>query len=345
MTFLEHVSLAPHTSFKIGGPARFFCIVKTVDELKAAVLFANSKKVPFFILGGGSNILISDKGFAGLVIKMEITGISLKVERSKKGEENTIVIAGAGESWDGLVKYAVLKGLGGIENLSLIPGTVGAAPIQNIGAYGSEVKDAIWWVEVLDVKLVEITTLSKNKCAFRYRSSIFKDMPGRYIVTRVAFKLSKDAPLNIEYRDVQEWYRTHADHPRTIAGVRDAVVAIRTAKLPDLKQWGTAGSFFKNPIIAANHYSELKKKYPEMPGFPEADGRVKVPLGWILDKVCNAKGLKAGNVSTYEKQALVLVATPGATAAEVDKLAIQLTDEVNELTGIVVEREVEYIGV
>lgn len=342
----ENVSLAPYTTFKIGGPARFFCIVSNEEELYEAVAFAKREKRRILLLGGGSNILISDVGFSGVVIKNEIMG-KVIVEDTP---ESLSVSVGAGELWDEFVGWAVERELYGIENLSAIPGTVGAAPVQNIGAYGSEISETVVKVRVLDTSLMKHRELSSTECMFSYRDSVFKVKKGRFLITRVDFKLKRVGAINIEYKDLREYFahKHESSHPLTLqpslAEVREAVIDIRWRKLPDWKLWGTAGSYFKNPVIAAHRYERLKKKYPDVPGFKQTDGRIKVPVAWLLDRVCNAKGLMIGNVGTYENQALVLVTRPGATAAEVISFAKKLMELVEQETTIKIEAEVEWVN-
>lgn len=334
MNIQENITLAQYTTFKIGGPAKFFAVCKSEDDLVEIVNFAKGKKLPIFILGGGSNILISDKGYKGLVIKMEIDGTDLSA-----------VSAGAGIIWDDFVAETVANGLYGLENLSAIPGTVGAAPVQNIGAYGMDVSRAVLSVRALDTKSMKFIELSNADCKFDYRDSVFKHEKGRYVITRVDFKLTTGGKVNIEYKDLKEYFQDRISVSRSdLAGVREAVVSIRAAKLPDWKKWGTAGSYFKNPIISKKKFESLKKKYPGLPGFPESDGSIKISLGWVLDKVCNFKGLSMGRVKIYEKQALVIVASAGATAEEVMKLAQELMREVKKKTGIMIEGEVEWVN-
>ncbi|MGC9605535.1 MAG: UDP-N-acetylmuramate dehydrogenase [Minisyncoccia bacterium] len=339
--FKENVPLAEHTTFKIGGPARFFCRPRSEDELVEAVRFAEDRKLRLFVLGGGSNVLISDEGFPGLVVKIELLGVEYK-----EGGDSTEVSAAAGEMWDGLVAKTVERGLYGLENLSAIPGTVGAAPVQNIGAYGSEAADSIVSVRALDRKAMKYVVLSNADCRFGYRDSIFKKDKDRYVISRVIFRLSNDGRVNIGYKDLAERFKQTETGalPPTLAEVRDAVIDIRWNKLPDWKLWGTAGSFFKNPIVDKDKWDELKAAYPDLPGFPEPDGRVKVSLGWILDKLCGAKSLCVGGARVYEKQALVVVAKPGATAAEVVDLSRELMKRVKGKTGIEVSAEVEWVN-
>lgn len=280
-------------------------------------------------------MLINDKGFDGLVIKIEIMGIE---------EQGNILSAGAGEQWDDFVEYTVEKGFYGVENLSAIPGTVGAAPVQNIGAYGAEASETISSVHVFDIKALKFVEISATDCGFSYRDSIFKHEKGRYIIARVSFALNKNGAVNTEYKDVKEYFGKKGIVSPSLTEVRDAIIDIRWNKLPDWKLWGTAGSFFKNPVIRTEHYERLKKEYPDLPGYPEGDDVVKVSLGWILDKICNMKGWCVGNVCTYDKQALVIVAKPGATSEEVVKMAHNIMKTVKDKTGIDIEGEVEWVN-
>jgi UDP-N-acetylmuramate dehydrogenase len=363
MKIIEGKPLADFTTFRIGGKARFFCAVENKEDLQEAVSFAKEKSVQIFILGGGSNILVSDKGFEGLVVKVDIKGIE-ELEKPKSSapakaetlkalvperkahragnQEDVFICAGAGENWDDFVGWAVSNGYGGLENLSLIPGTVGATPVQNIGAYGVEVGDLIESVEVFDIKENTFKKLSHKECSFSYRDSVFKHEKGRYVIASVLFKLKKNTTPDISYKDLVELFKNK--QKPSIAEVRAAVIAIRTAKLPDLSKVGTAGSFFKNPVISKEKYLELKERYPELPSFAESakggDGRVKVPLAWIIDKICGLKGKKYGKAGIHDTQALVIVNHGGATYEDVEKVAREVEKSVKEKTGIEIEREV-----
>lgn len=339
MKIIENQSLRELTTFKIGGLARYFCIAKNEDELIEAIGFSKKNKIPFFILGGGSNILVSDKGFDGIVIKIEIKGI-------KYEESDGIVraIVGAGENWDEFVADTVDKGYYGVENLSLIPGTVGASPVQNIGAYGSEVKDTIESVYVLDVKKDEYKTFSNSECDFSYRDSIFKKEKGRYVVISVIFNLSKEGKLNLTYKDVQEYFSRRQNSNPSLRQVRNAIIDIRTNKLPNLQEYGTAGSFFKNVIVSQAKAKEILSKYPEIIIHSINEKKVKIPLAWILDNICGFRGKRKGNVGVYKNQALVLVNYGNATADEITELAQEMVDAVYEKTGIEIFPEVEYVN-
>lgn len=328
-------SLKEMTTFKIGGRAQFFCAVQSESDLEEAVKFAKENSLQFFVLGGGSNILISDKGFEGLVIKMEMMGIEFAGEK---------VNVKAGEDWDNFVNETVKRGLYGLENLSLIPGTVGAAPVQNIGAYGSEVKDTIESVRVFDTMKGEFRDFSNSECQFEYRNSIFKRKDNPFIIVSVTFVLKKNGQVNIDYKDLQEYFLLKNNFKPSLTEVREAVISIRTAKLPDVRNVGTAGSFFKNPFLLHAQANELKKKYPELPIYTFNDESVKVSLAWILDKVCGYKGATKGNVGTYKNQALVLVNNGNATAEEIKEFAHEIKRVVKEKTAIDIEEEVQYVG-
>lgn len=334
---LKNILLAPLTTFQIGGRAEYFVVVQNKDELKEAVRFAKEKKLAITILGGGSNVLIADEGIHGLVIKNEIGGIEYKEDG-----ENVFVRAGAGVEWDALVAETVSKGYWGLENLSLIPGTVGATPIQNMGAYGVEVADVIVSVGAFDVPTLEQRVFTNAECEFGYRDSKFKHTEGqRFIVTDVTYKLSKSPKPILHYKDLES--RFNGEMP-SIQAIREAVIEIRSAKFPDTKSIGTAGSFFKNPIITAEAFKILREKYTEIPGFPEGNESVKVPLGWVLDRALGIKGVREGNVGTYEAQALVLVNLGGATAKEVDAFAKKIEEKVFDATQIKIEREVNFVS-
>jgi len=337
MTIQENVTLADYTTFKLGGQARFFAVVSSEEELIEVIAFCGEKNIPFFVLGGGSNLLISDHGYAGLVIKMEITGVNF---------DGPMVECAAGENWDDFVRKTIEHGLCGLENLSAIPGTVGAAPVQNIGAYGVEVQDFIYSVRAYDTRSREFVELGKKDCLFAYRDSLFKNQKGRYIVTKVSFKLKSDGLVNLSYKDLDKYFaEKKMGRLPTPPEIREAVIAIRREKLPDWKTWGTAGSFFKNPVIPLQQYVDLKIRYPDLPGYPECDGGfIKVSLGWILDKVCELKGKCFDKVCVYEKQALVIAVKPGALAQDVRDLTRKIHDVVYDKTNIKIEAEVEWVN-
>lgn len=348
MTILENIPLAPYTTFKIGGNARYFCVVKSEAEVREALEYAKDRQIEVFILGGGSNLLVSDKGFEGLVIKIEMKGASFE-----KGLDGSVLVsAWAGEGWDEFVAKTVEWGAWGLENLSAIPGTVGAAAVGNIGAYGAEVKDVIETVRAIHMDTLEKRAFTNDECQFSYRDSFFKTKAGRkYLITSVSFRLGAEPRPNLAYKDLAERFAGQASFSGTHqADIREAVIQIRAGKFPDISPQspiGTAGSFWKNPIIGAGHFAKLKARYPDMPSFAAPDGpegpRVKVPLAWILDHACKLKGFAKGNVGLYKNQPLVLVTEKGATATETSAFADQIAATVKENTGIEIEREVEML--
>ena len=331
MTLHRNVPLKSYTTFRIGGEAAYFTDVCSRSELGEAVSFAKKEKLPLFVLGGGSNLLVSDSGFPGLVVRMSFSGISFK-ERDGSVEAT----AAAGESWDDFVSESVKRNLWGLENLSGIPGTVGATPIQNVGAYGVEVKDVLSSVELFDTETLDVRNMENQECFFGYRDSFFKREEGkRYIVTAVSFRLSKTPAPILSYRDLMN--RFSGALP-ALSEIRDAVLSIRSKKFPDLSHFGTAGSFFKNPILPKGAYEKLKPRFPDMPAFP-ADGGVKISLAYLLDAL-SLKGEREGDVGTFERQPLVIVNFADASAADVDAFAKKIEAIVKDSTGIVLEREV-----
>lgn len=340
MEIQEHVLLAPFTTFRVGGNADYFCSVTSIDELREALLFARTRSLPFFVLGGGSNVLISDEGFPGLVIRMRCTGVTLLPV------DDTLVelSAGGGENWDALVTRAVEEGLYGIENLSGIPGSVGATVIQNVGAYGVEACESIVRVEAFDPDSMGIRTFNNNECAFGYRDSFFKTPEGsRFIITRVVFRLMRQGALNLSYKDVRDYFTEH-NVPATLRSVRAAILAIRARKFPDLAQYGTAGSFFKNHVITEKEYGLLRERFPGIPGFSVEPGQVKVPAAWLIEHVARKRGKREGAVGSYENQALVIVNYGGARCQEIVQFCEAIAQDIEKKTGIVLEREVRLVG-
>ena len=330
----QEVSLASYTTFGIGGAAEYFAVASSEEELTLLTEYARGHDLRVSVLGGGSNLLVSDSGVKGLVIKNEIKGITHKAENEK-----VLVTAGAGDGWDAFVLRTVEEGWWGLENLSAIPGTVGATPIQNVGAYGVEVGNLIKEVKVYSLREQKFIAMTKDECRFGYRDSIFKSEAGKdLIVVSVTYLLSTTPNPQIHYKDLAEYFSNHSGTPSQVE-IRDAVVEIRSKKFPDWKQLGTAGSFFKNPIVSTEHFNELSKQYEGLPGYPTGEGTVKVSLGWILDKVCELRGAREGQVGTYENQSLVLINYGGATASDISNFAETVKDKVFEKTKISIEME------
>jgi len=332
----EKISLTPLTTMHVGGSARFFLCVKKVDELKKAVAWAKENNTPMFVLGSGSNIIVPDDGLDALVIKMEIKGVTY----TEKDNDSVLIEVGAGELWDDLVADTVEKGLHGLENLSLIPGTVGAAPVQNIGAYGVEVRDTIEAVEVFDMETEKVIRLTNEECKFGYRDSIFKTLAGKkYIITKVFFVLKQNGEFNTTYRGIKEYFETE-EKVLTLSTMRDAIIALRNSKLPSVTDIGTVGSFFKNPIVSHGRLKELTGTYPNISAHDLEDGSVKLSAAWLLEFVGGYKDFRKGVVGTYPKHALVLVHYGGGATADVEEFADEMVEKIKKETGIILEREV-----
>jgi len=329
MKIEENVSLSRHSTFRTGGNARFLIIASSLEDVEVGLAFARSKNLPWYVLGGGSNVLPSERGYEGVVIMPAI--MELQVHEAE-------ITSGAGVKWDDLVNTAAAQHLWGLENLAGIPGTVGASPIQNIGAYGTEVREVIKKVEALQVREGRVVTFSNKECAFSYRDSIFK-REGGYIILRVTFLLKTQPSPNLSYADVASLVA----QGRSLATPHDigsAIRDIRAEKFPDLSIYGTAGSFFKNPIVPAKIYEALRSTYPALPGFP-LGSEVKIPLAYVLDNILLLKGYRRGRAWLYDKQPLVLVLDRGGSSHEVDVLANDVAEKVFLATGIQIEREVQ----
>lgn len=335
MKIKENVILAAYTTFKIGGPARYFCEVASGDDLKSALQFSKENNLSIFVLGSGSNILVSDKGFNGLVIKISIKGLVFKDEKNY-----AILSVGAGENWDEVVAAAVGHNIGGIENLSLIPGTAGAAVYQNIGAYGVEIKDVLESTEVLDTSSGEIKTFSNNDCKFGYRDSFFKTKEGQnLIIFKVNLKLLKNQEPNINYVDLAK--RFYGKKP-AILEVRNAVIEIRRNKLQYPDEIGNAGSFFKNPMISEAQFKNLTLNHSDLKGFNLGNGLFKLSAAQLIEK-CGWKGKTSGSVGVSEKHSLVLVNYGKGTAGEIVGLAEEIKKGIMDEFGVGLEQEVEAV--
>ena len=332
------VLLAPLTTFHIGGPARVFIPIHTEEDAETAIALARDRGLSIFVLGAGSNILVPDSGIDGVVLHMQMRDMAL----TDNGEYVELV-AGAGALWEDIVDAACSHELHGIENLAGIPGTLGGAAVQNIGAYGAELSPVFSYAEVIDSTTGAKRRIAKEEASFAYRTSTFKQHP-ELLITRVALTLKKQAPLRTEYADLVRAVESGVALV-TPADVAKAVRAIRAQKFPSSKEEGTAGSFFKNPIVPQALAASLIEKFPGLPTFPLENGMVKIPLAWILDHALSLKVYAKGLVRLYEKQPLVLVAQTGASAADVDAFANEISERVHEATQIRIEREVETIGV
>jgi UDP-N-acetylmuramate dehydrogenase len=335
MHIREHVPLAPLTTFGVGGPARYYGEAHTQADIAEAIAFANARSLPLIVLGGGSNVLVPDEGLDAVVVHNAISGYTIDQLNAKLVR----VYAGAGMSWDGLVARMVDEGAAGFENLSWIPGTVGATPVQNVGAYGADVAQTIEYVDALDRIRGEPVRFTNAACAFGYRTSRFKaEDRGRYIITGVSFILTSGGAPDISYKDLANTFAGTVSP--SLAAVRDAVIRIRSQKFPQDTALGTAGSFFKNPIIAQEHLRALREQYPAMPAYAQSDSRAKVPLAWILEHVTPWRGVRRGAVGVSADHALVLINYGSASASELRLFAADIQADVYERTGITIEPEV-----
>lgn len=327
----KNISLLPFNSFHLEVYAAEYISVKTVLDLQEVL----NQKTPLLILGGGSNVLLS-KNIEGLVLKIDIGGI----EEVKEDNTHIYVKAGAGENWHAFVTHTMKRNWGGLENLSLIPGNVGAAPIQNIGAYGVELKDSFYELEAYDRKEKKVYSFGVNDCQFGYRDSIFKTAEkGRYIILNVTFILRKTPILHTSYGAIREELKNMGIQSPAIQDVSQAVINIRRSKLPDPAEIGNAGSFFKNPVVDQAKFLSLSTKYPDMPAYPHEDKSVKLAAGWLIEQ-CGWKGYRKGDAGVHRDQALVLVNYGKASGKEILELSEKIEVSVHRKFGIALEREV-----
>ncbi|WP_409450818.1 UDP-N-acetylmuramate dehydrogenase [Epilithonimonas sp.] len=335
----ENVSLKPFNTFGVEASARYFSEVNSVEELIETLKFSNAHSLPLLFIGGGSNILLT-KDFEGLAIQLNQKGISEEII----DDNQVLVTAKVGENWHQFVMYCLDKNYGGLENLSLIPGNVGTSPMQNIGAYGTEIKDVFESCKVLNLETLEIEVFNLEQCKFGYRDSIFKqEGKGKYVILQVTFRLTrKDHKIDVEYGAIKSELENLGITNPTIQDVSKAVINIRQSKLPDPKVIGNAGSFFKNPTIALSQFETLKLKFENIPGYPNGDF-VKVPAGWLIEQA-GWKGKQIENVASHKLQALVIInATGNATGKEIFDFSTEIINSVKEKFGIELEREVNII--
>jgi UDP-N-acetylmuramate dehydrogenase len=347
----EQVPLAPYTTFRIGGPARFFCEVKNETEIEQAAQFASDRNLPFFVLGGGSNLLVSDAGFDGLVMRVAVT-----VSKHERREgESVLLEVGAGESWDDVVLYAVDRGYAGIECLAGIPGDAGGTPVQNVGAYGQEVAETILQVRAYDLETHTFVDLYHESCRFGYRRSLFNtDARGRYIVTAVTYKLRPGGEPALRYADVKRHFAAQIERGEkpTLRQVYDAVRSIREQKGMLAGQGGadgqSAGSFFKNPVVASATLSQIAHsagcRFEEIPHYPAGDGMVKLAAAWLIEQSGFHKGFAMGRAAISSRHTLALVNLGGATAAELIALRDTVVLAVQNKFAIQLEQEPVMLG-
>jgi UDP-N-acetylmuramate dehydrogenase len=335
----ENVSLKPYNTFGLEANARYFTVFKSVEDLKEILQnqrFEDKKKL---FLGGGSNILLM-KDFDGLVLKDEIKG----VEKVFEGDEKVVLKSGAGEVWHSFVLKSIEMGLSGLENLSLIPGTVGAAPMQNIGAYGVETKDVFVELEALNLENFEIEIFDRDKCNFGYRESYFKhEGKGKYVILNVSFELSKKPVFNVSYGAIKDTLDQMNIKELSVKAISDAVIAIRKSKLPDPAEIGNSGSFFKNPEISKSQYEIASLKFPTMPHYVIDEQTVKVPAGWLIEQA-GWKGKRIGEIGVHTQQALVLVNYGEGKGQEIADLAYEIQASVFDKFGIKITPEVNFIS-
>jgi UDP-N-acetylmuramate dehydrogenase len=341
----ENVPLAPLTTFRIGGPARYFIEAVTENDVADAIQLAKEKKLPVFVLGGGSNVLVADAGFPGLVIKIGIPGIEFENDGDK-----TTVCAGAGEDWDRLVALSVERDLGGVECLSGIPGSVGGTPVQNVGAYGQEISEVLVSVRVYDKETDSIVSLSREACHFSYRASTFNTLArDRYIVLQVSYALNSHGLPVVRYPDVMKEFESGAV-PLTLANVRAAVRRIRARKAmllvegdPDCR---SAGSFFKNPVLSGAEFSELQSRTGEdLPRYDAGPASVKTSAAWLIDRAGFSKGYSIGPAGISTRHTLAIVNKGGATAQDILRLAGEIRARVYDRFGVSLVPEPVFLGI
>jgi UDP-N-acetylmuramate dehydrogenase len=328
------VSLHRLNTFGLPARAAGFAVIETPAQLTALMALPEWRSWPHFILGGGSNLVLTGD-FAGLILQVRIPGR----QRVAEDAEAWWVQAGAGENWHDFVNWTVECGWPGLENLALIPGTVGAAPIQNIGAYGLEMAERFHQLEAVDLETGEMTTFDRDACRFGYRDSVFKrEAAGRYLVTSVTFRLPKRWQPMTRYTELARELEARKLSQPTALQIAEAVIAIRSRKLPDPARIGNAGSFFKNPVVDAATLANLAERYPDLPRYPQPDGAVKLAAGWLIER-CGWKGQSLGAVGVYEQQALVLVNHGGAHGEDVLRLAQAIQASVRTEFGVELEPE------
>lgn len=333
----ENVQLKQYNTFGIEAKASRFGLFSSISELKELVASKHEKEA-LMILGGGSNVLFT-QDFNGLLIKNNILGFEL----NEIDPESVFVTSGAGETWHSFVLKTIDEGLCGLENLSLIPGNVGASPMQNIGAYGREIKDVFHELQAFHIATGEIHTFSNTECKFGYRESVFKnEFKGQYVILNVTFKLSRICQLNTSYGAIEEQLAEMNITEPTLKNVSDAVIAIRSSKLPNPAELGNAGSFFKNPVVSIDALRKIQEKDATVPNYPAGENQVKLAAGWLIEQA-GWKGKVIDQCGVHKKQALVLVNYGGATGNEIYDLSTRILEDVYEKFGVQLEREVNIV--
>lgn len=340
MEILENVDVRDFCTLHSGGKFRYMARVSDPVDLKQVYLFAHEKDIRVLPIGGGSNLVFNDDVLNVLALKAEILGFDILSE----DENSTILKIGAGENWDKFVERVCSMGLSGVEAMSAIPGTMGATPVQNVGAYGQEIKDTLVSVDVFDTIDLEYKTLSKEDCKFRYRDSIFKtEEKGRYFITGVTILLSKKMPDIPNYPGVKKYFLESNINSPSLMDIRNAIIDIRASKLPNPTEIPNVGSFFENPIVDKSIFEKIKENYPNVICFELENSKVKIPAGWLIENA-GLKGYNFGNVSVYEKNALVLVNNGSATGQDFASARDQIIKTVFDKFGITLEQEPEIIN-
>jgi len=335
MEIHTNIPLKNYTTMKIGGNARFMTEVRTPDEVAEIYKNAKSQNLPIFILGGGSNVIVHDEGFSGIVVRMRIPGFEIVAD----DENSTTIKIGAGENWDSVVQRTVEMRLSGIESMSAIPGTAGAAPVQNVGAYGQEIADTLQSLEAYDNQTGTFVTLQDTDCGFSYRNSIFRgEQSGRYVITSITIKLSKNIPQPPFYESLQKYLDEHGIKIFTVDVIRGAVIEIRKNKLPDPEILPNSGSFFKNGIVEKWQLDDLHKIDANMPMYDLGDGRFKVPSGWLIENA-GLKGSLIHGMRVYDKNALVLVNESATSYSDLAMARDEIIGKIRDKFRIQIEQE------
>ena len=339
MEIHTNISLKNYTTMKLGGDARFMTNINNIQDVQTICKNSKKQKLPIFIIGGGSNVIADDNGFGGIVLKIQIPGFEVISEDIN----STIIKIGAGENWDSVVKRTVDMNLSGIEAMSAIPGTSGASPIQNVGAYGQEIADTLQSLEAYDIENDKFVTLKNSDCNFSYRNSIFKnEAKGQYIITSITLKLSKNTPKPPFYESLQKYLDDHQITIYTVEIIRNAVIEIRKTKLPDPKVMANSGSFFKNAIIEKWQLNDLQKSYPDISAYDMGDGHYKIPAGWLIEKA-GLKGQLINGIRIYDKNALVLINESANSYKDLEDTRDQIIGKIRDMFRIQIEQEPEVI--
>ena len=335
MDIHTNIPLKNFTTMKIGGNARFMTEVRTAEEVASVCRNAKTQKLPIFILGGGSNVIVKDEGFNGIVIRIRIPGFEIIADDIN----STTIRVGAGEDWDSVVKRTVDMRLSGIEAMSAIPGTVGATPVQNVGAYGQEIADTMQSLDAYDNQTDKFITLQNADCGFTYRDSIFRgESDGRYVITFITLKLSKNLPQPPFYDSLQKYLDEHNIKTFTQEIIRYAVIEIRKDKLPDPELLPNSGSFFKNAIVETWQLDDLKANFPDVPAFDMGDGRHKIPAGWLIENA-DLKGKLLHGIRVYDKNALVLINESATSYNDLATARDEIIGKVRDKFRIQIEQE------